>query len=117
MKLSEHFSDYEFKCHCNNCTLVQPPPELIEVLEDVREYFDRPVSIMSGYRCSAHNKAVGGVRYSKHKLGIAADIIVAGIAPNSVYDYLYLKYEDTYGIGSYPYFTHIDVRKSKARWG
>ena len=116
MKLSEHFSEHEFKCHCGECTLIRPPAELLEVLEDVRSHFGRSVAIMSGHRCSAHNKAVGGALYSKHKLGIAADIIITGISPNKVHEYLVLKYRDTYGIGSYPYFTHIDVRTKKGRW-
>lgn len=117
MKLSEHFSDYEFECHCNKCELVPPPQELLEVLEDVRSHFSRPVTIMSGYRCKKHNKAVGGAKRSKHKLGIASDIIVSGIAPKRVHAYLTKKYKNKYGIGRYGYFTHIDVRKNKARWG
>ena len=117
MKLSEHFSDYEFKCKCGNCELVEPPKELIEVLEDVRGHFGKPITIMSGYRCEVHNKNVGGARYSKHKLGIAADIKVLGASPNDVQEYLLNKYTDKYGIGRYAYFTHIDVRDCKARWG
>jgi len=116
MKLSEHFNSYEFKCHCGKCELIKPPQELLEVLEDVRLHFGRPVTIMSGYRCKAHNKAVGGAKGSKHKLGTASDIIVSGIAPHRVHQYLTKKYKKKYGIGRYSKFTHIDVRKKKARW-
>ena len=116
MKLSKHFNDYEFTCHCNNCILVDPPQELLNVLEDVREHFGRPVTIMSGYRCEAHNSAVGGAKSSKHKKGIASDIIISGVTPNKVQKYLLKKYPRKYGIGRYTYFTHIDVRKNKGRW-
>ena len=29
----------------------------------------------------------------------------------------YDKYPDKYGIGMYSSFTHIDTRRTKARWG
>lgn len=116
MKISKFFNDYEFKCHCGKCTLVAPPKQLLAILDDVREHFDRPTTIMSGHRCEAHNKAVGGAKNSQHKLGIAADIIVSGIAPSKVHEYLVTKYPNELGIGKYSYFTHVDVRKGKSRW-
>jgi len=118
MKLSKHFNRYEFECHCGKCDLIEPSQELLTVLEDVRVHFNRPTTIMSGYRCKAHNKAVGGAKRSKHKLGIAADIIVSGIAPYKVHKYLTNKYVGYYGIGRYSKFTHIDVRSKKggSRW-
>ena len=74
---------------------------------------------MSGYRCPEHNKAVGGAKGSMHMLGIASDIIIAGVAPSAVQEYLLEKYRGKYGIGRYSYFTHVDVRAKKggARWG
>jgi len=119
MKISKYFNDYEFNCHCGKCDLVAPPRELLEVLDDVREHFGRPTTIMSGYRCPAHNAAVGGASRSKHMLGIASDIIVSGISPYAVWKYLTNKYRGKYGIGKYGYFTHVDVRDKKdgARWG
>ena len=44
------------------------------VLEPLREYARQPVRISSGYRCRALNRAVGGVRNSRHIHGEAADI-------------------------------------------
>lgn len=116
MQLSTHFNSREFECHCGKCELVMPPTELIEVLEDVREHFGKPVTVMSGYRCSVHNKNVGGAKFSKHKFGTASDIQVKDVSPNKVHDYLCIKYPVKYGIGSYAYFTHVDVRPNKARW-
>lgn len=116
MRLSKYFSDYEFKCHCGKCDLIEPPKELLEILDDVRAHFGRPTTIMSGHRCKAHNDAVGGAKRSQHLLGIAADIIVSGVAPAKVQAYLLYKYPNTLGIGKYSYFTHVDVRSWKARW-
>ena len=116
MKISKHFHDYEFECHCGKCDLVTPPAELLAILDDVRDHFGRPTTIMSGYRCQAHNTAVGGAKRSQHLLGIASDIIVSGVAPERVQAYLLDKYPNTLGIGKYSYFTHVDVRSWRARW-
>ena len=45
-----------------------------EVLEPLRAHLGHPITINSGYRCSALNKAVGGVQNSFHMKGRAADI-------------------------------------------
>lgn len=116
MQLSENFKDYEFKCKCGKCETILPPAELLDILEELRAYFGRPVTIMSGYRCENHNARVGGATRSKHKLGIASDIIVSGIPAEDVHQYLITRYPDKYGIGNYALFTHIDVRPYKARW-
>lgn len=46
----------------------------IHVLEPLREHFDCPVTISSGYRSPSLNRAVGGVATSQHMTGEAADI-------------------------------------------
>lgn len=45
-----------------------------QVLEPLRQFFNVPIVIGSGYRCPALNKAVGGVKNSQHMTGEAADI-------------------------------------------
>lgn len=116
MKLSNNFDSSEFACHCGKCKLKPINPDLVDLLEDVRRHFGRPVTIMSGYRCEAHNKAVGGAKNSQHMLGIAADIKVSTIRPAAVAAYLETKYQTDHGIGRYQTFTHVDVRHNKARW-
>lgn len=44
------------------------------VLEPLRRIIKAPIIITSGYRCSALNKAVGGVANSWHTKGNAADL-------------------------------------------
>lgn len=71
--LSAHFSRSEFRCHhCGH--LVGPDHALIASLERLRALVGRPVRIVSGTRCRAHNAAVGGARSSRHLVGDAADI-------------------------------------------
>ena len=117
--LSKHFKKREFACK-DGCGLGLADgdvnPELVAVLEDVREHFGRPVVINSGLRCQTHNKRVGGAPRSQHLLGTAADIRVSGVNPSIVYHYLNTKYPDRYGVGKYKNFTHIDVRERKARF-
>lgn len=48
------------------------------VLQPIREHFNEPVHISSGYRCPRLNELVGGVRNSQHIYGQAADIFLDG---------------------------------------
>lgn len=115
MKVSKHFSREEFACKCG-CGFAVVDVKLLEILEAVREHFEQPVTITSSCRCDSHNKSVGGSHGSKHKLGIAADIVVKSVPANFVQSFLRKHVPDSCGIGSYDTFTHIDVRKHKARW-
>lgn len=91
-------------------------PELVEVLQKIRDHFGKPVVINSGYRTAKHNKAVGGATYSQHLYGTAADIQVSGVKPKDVAAYAETLLPSTGGIGIYSTFTHVDVRSVKARW-
>jgi len=116
MKVSEHFDREEFACPCN-CGFAVVDAELLAVLEDLREVYATPIKINSGCRCEKHNKAVGGEDGSKHMQGIAADIVVSGVSPAKVFQYLTGKYPGKYGIGHYPAgWVHVDVRPTQARW-
>ena len=112
--ISKNFSKSEFTCKCG-CGFVIVNPELIQVLEDLRQHYG-PVRINSGCRCPKYNKAVGGGSNSEHMRGTASDITVNGYSPAKVQQYLLAKYPGKYGIGVYTTFTHIDVRPTKARW-
>lgn len=114
-KVAEHFRVREFACG-DGSDAVFIAPLLVEVLETIRIYFNAPVTVSSGYRTEARNKAVGGSAYSQHKYGLAADICVSGVAPEKVASYAETLLEDSGGIGLYPTFVHIDVRTEKARW-
>lgn len=53
--------------------------ELItNVLQPIRDHYNSPVKVTSGYRNPKLNKIVGGASNSQHLLGQAADIIVPG---------------------------------------
>ena len=120
VKLSTNFSSKEFDCHGNGCcsqTLINP--QLIKYLQQIRDHFNKPITVTSGYRCLVHNRNVGGATGSRHSKGDAADIVVQGVAPREV-----AKYAESIGvkgIGLYEtqkdgYFTHIDTRDIKSFW-
>lgn len=47
---------------------------VLYVLDPLREWFGAPITVTSGYRSVAVNKAVGGAKTSQHLRGEAADI-------------------------------------------
>lgn len=114
-KLSANFKVKEFACS-DGSDPVFISPELVEVLQKIRDHFKKPVTINSAYRTPGKNKAVGGATYSQHLYGTAADIQVKGIAPKDVYAFAETLLPNTGGIGLYSTFTHVDVRQARSRW-
>jgi len=53
-----------------------------KVLQPVRDHFGKSVTVNSGYRSPATNKATGGSSTSDHCKGQAADIEISGV-PNA----------------------------------
>lgn len=114
-KLAANFRVREFACN-DGSDPVFVAPLLVEVLQTIRNHFGKPVTINSGYRTAAYNKKVGGAAYSQHLYGMAADIVVAGVAPKDVAAYAEKLLSGCGGIGIYGSFVHIDVREVKSRW-
>ena len=46
-----------------------------KILQPIRNFYQKPIKITSGYRCPELNKAVGGSPTSQHLRGEAADIV------------------------------------------
>jgi len=112
---NDYFKREEFACKCG-CGFDAVDVELLDILTKIRTYFNAPVSITSGCRCESHNRAIGGSPTSQHKLGKAADIVVRGINPSEVYEYIDIILEGRGGAGLYEGWCHVDVRDNKARW-
>ena len=79
-QLSAHFNVQEFKCKCGNPHSILISEETVKQLEAlynelVKRYGDDIIiTINSGYRCYAHDKAVGGSGTGQHTKGTAVDI-------------------------------------------
>lgn len=113
--LSKNFRVKEFACK-DGSDPIFISPELVELLQKIRDHFGRPVTITSGFRTAKHNKTEKGATYSQHLYGTAADIKVTGIKPVEVAAYAETLLSNTGGIGIYSTFVHVDVREKKARW-
>lgn len=74
-----NFKKAEFKCPCGKCNGYGNgiATTLVETLQELRNKYGK-LQITSGYRCVAHNKAVGGSTNSKHTKGQAADFYLDG---------------------------------------
>lgn len=120
VKLSTNFKSTEFDCHGSGCcSSTKVDDKLVEYLQKIRDHFGKSVTITSGYRCTKHNKNVGGVTGSYHTYGQAADIVISGVTPREVAKYaesIGVKGIGLYETSSDGYFTHIDTRSSKSFW-
>lgn len=127
MWLSEHFTVEEFGCRDGT-----PYPvrwidarlrPLAGLLEKIRAEFAAPIEIVSGYRTPAYNRKIGGARRSQHVNGRAADIRAPHVRTRDLHAIVLALYKTGEmpglgGLGSYPEFTHIDMRRTTwlKRW-
>ena len=113
--LSKNFKVSEFKCNDGSDTVLISD-KLVGLLQNIRNHFSAAVTINSAYRTESYNKKIGGATKSQHVNGTAADIVVKGVTPLEVAQYVEHIMPDSGGIGVYQSFTHVDVRTSRSRW-
>jgi uncharacterized protein YcbK (DUF882 family) len=115
-QISSHFNAAEFVCP-DKCTDFEIARVLVERLETVRAFLEQlygsghGIVVHSGYRCSAHNKAVGGAINSFHMKGLAADVSSPGIVMVDLHK-LFLVNWHTAGVGGlgfYDWGVHVDL--------
>lgn len=99
MQLSKHFSLEEMtKSQTASRKGIDntPTPEVVEnlkllcenVLEYIRVRFGKPITVNSGYRGPALNKAIGGAKNSQHMTGQAADIEIIGVDNKVLFNWI-----------------------------
>lgn len=113
--LSKHFKAKEFQCKDGSEYLLVSR-ELVAILESIREHFNAPVKINSGYRTPNWNSRVNGAPNSMHCKGMAADIVVKGHSSEEVAKYANSIMKNG-GVIKYTNFTHVDVREERYRKG
>lgn len=95
-----------------------------EVFDKVREHFDVPIYISSGYRSAALNKAIGGSATSDHNNGKALDLDQDGkgngVTNRQVFDYIKdnLEFDQLiweFGSSQNPDWVHVGYRKGANR--
>lgn len=119
-RLTENFRQNEFDCRGSTCGCKSTSIDrkLVRKLQVLRMIIGKAITVSSGYRCSAHNRTVGGASASYHTKGMAADISCVGISPESL-----AKAAQSIGfsgIGCYNgaagRFVHVDVREKSYFW-
>ena len=123
MKLEKNFSLHEFRCKDGTDVpedLIDNVALLAKNLQILREYIQKPIIVISGYRTLEYNTKIGGAKRSLHLVAKAGDIIVPGLTPLEIKDTILQLIKEGKmkegGIGIYSYFVHYDVRGWKARW-
>src|SRR5437867_918508 len=88
-------------------------PRLLQIVSQVSRHFDNAeIQVVSAYRARPY-----GVPHSRHFLGRAMDIQIAGVPARAVRDYVWRTFRGV-GVGLYPeqQFVHIDVRDEDTGW-
>ena len=75
-QLTTHFNVSEFKCKCEGNHDTKLDTTLADKLEQLHKALNcSKIIINSGYRCSSHDRNVGGSGTGQHVNGCAADIV------------------------------------------
>lgn len=125
--LSKHFQVKEFGSFSGSrvyTDTVLIDSELVNKLEELFEYVNASKAIInSGYRCPAHDKAVGGSGSGQHVNGKAVDIVFYDQNGNVISTkYICciaseLQFNGIANISSLYRATHLDVRSGSKYWG
>lgn len=121
--MTANFNITEFRCKSG-----APMPSVVHsnikrlatALQTIRDEVNRPITITSGYRSPAHNRAVGGAPNSTHLVGTGADFRVSGMTPEAVVVIIERLISERRipegGLKAYANWIHYDIRGFRARW-
>lgn len=123
-QLSPHFNVQEFKCKCGKEHEILLSTELVDKLEKLYSALNcSKIIVTSGYRCTAHDKNVGGNGSGQHTKGNAADICCYGQDGQPISSKTVCCTAQDIGFGGianitteYKY-THVDVRTGSKWYG
>ena len=114
--ITPHFKHFENGLICPCCKVRGVRDEIIWVMELLRCILNKPIHIISGYRCYAHNKEVGGAKHSKHLEGKAVDFTCND---SNDLEHLAILLEHWSGVFHYYKclnFIHLDISGPMRRW-
>lgn len=123
-QLSPHFNVQEFRCKCGKEHEILLSMELVDKLEKLYSALNcSKIIVTSGYRCTAHDKNLGGNGSRQHTKGTAADICCYGQDGQPISSKIVCCTAQDIGFGgianidtSYQY-THVDVRTGSKWYG
>jgi uncharacterized protein YcbK (DUF882 family) len=123
MKLTPNFSKSEFECRDGSempDSVFENVKKLALNLQAIRLEIGKSIRVNSGYRSPSYNKEIGGVPFSQHLLGKAADLKASGMTAKELHKVILRLIKEGKisegGVGLYRTFVHYDIRGTKARW-
>lgn len=88
--------------------------QLVEGMQNIRDHYRKPVTIISGFRDPYWNSVVGGSKASQHLLGKAADFTITGARPT---ESVCARWFNGIGIARLSgRVSHVDSRATVTRW-
>ena len=72
----KNFTADEFKC--SHCGLNEMKPEFMDRFQQLRNAYNKPMKITSGYRCPKHPIEAAKPKPGAHSTGLAADVGIQG---------------------------------------
>ena len=112
--MSRNFTWSELACPC--CNKCQMNPVFMDRLQVFRDLYGKPITIVSGYRCPLHNKAVTGSPRSDHLRGEAVDIRVNYKTSSELYRIRELAFKLEFnGLGFGKNLFHLGIRPGEGK--
>lgn len=109
INIAPNFKIKEFKCKDGSDEILLDSSFVLNKLQAIRTYFNKPVHINSAYRTVNYNKTIGGAKNSYHTKGMAFDIAITGENLDEI-----CKFAESIGIKGiirYNTFVHVDSRE------
>jgi uncharacterized protein YcbK (DUF882 family) len=111
--VAQNYKLSEFECKCGVCDGQMIDSDLLAKLDALHDTIKGAIIIHSGYRCDAHNTAIGGETKSRHLRGLAADIFTNTCTLEQL-EKLCEKLFQRMGVAKT--FLHVDVDVGSAHW-
>ena len=118
-QLTTHFAVNEFRCKCGRNHDTKLDSSLADKLEKLHKALNcSKIIINSGYRCSTHDRNVGGSGSGQHVCGTAADIVCYDSKGRVISSKIVCCAAQDIGFGGIANInstytaTHVDVRSS-----
>ena len=124
VQVTPHFNSAEFRCKCGKEHEFSVSDELVQKLEQLYAALNcSKIIVTSGFRCTAHDKTVGGSGTGQHTLGNAADICCYGQDGQPISSKVVcckaqdIGFRGIANITAAYQYTHVDVRPNGKWYG
>ena len=108
----KHFSEHEFNSCVPPCKMSDVSPELLRLLDRIRDYVGQPIYVNSAYRTADYELLRGRSGTSSHCKGLAVDISCkSSVLRRAIVCACMMLQIPRIGVGST--FVHIDIDSSK----